>query len=252
MNLKYITCSDPRESVDIKDVITLLNLSPKVEIGMQSHPSAMTYGMNRNIWFNKFLAWAELQTVPVNVAMHVNYQWCDALCSGKIPTEIARWMDMRNKKTDTPLIKRWQLNIGDGTRNFDPDQVAKLIERFPENDFILPYNDTVSTKIQRLYQTRAKFSLLYDSSYGYGVCPDKWNVPVYNDIPMGYAGGLSADNVSGNLDKIAKVVPCDYTTWIDAEGRMMQPGTRTWDMANVCSYVKNALEWELKSQQKTK
>jgi hypothetical protein len=91
---------------------------------------------------------------------------------------------------------------------------------------------------------------MYDSSYGYGICPDRWNPPVYNDRNMGYAGGLSPENVAQNLEKISQVVPKDYTTWIDAEGKLMKPNSRTWDMKNVTNYVKNALAWE--ANQKTK
>lgn len=250
MNLKYITCSDPREGVKLDDLKQLTQISPKVEIGMQSHPSTMTRGMDRHAWFNKFVEWAEHQTSPVNIAMHVNYQWCDAMCSGKIPIEIARWMHLRNKNTGAPLIKRWQLNIGDSTKNFNADEVAKLIEAFPENNFILPYNAKVADKIKQLYKTQATFALLYDSSYGYGISPEKWDAPVYTDVPMGYAGGLSQANIAGHLEKISKVLPPHYTTWIDAEGQLMKPNTRTWDMERVFGYVKNALVWE--TQQKTK
>ena len=250
MNLKYITCSDPRESLQISDLIELTKISPKVEIGMQSHPSAMMSGLDRNIWFNQFLDWAGKQKTPVNIAMHVNYQWCDKMCTGIIPTEIAKWMHLRNLHTDAPVIKRWQLNIGDGTNNFDAEKIARLIEMFPENDFLFPFNPYVQSKISALYKINAKFSLMYDSSYGYGICPDRWNPPVYNDRNMGYVGGLSPENVAQNLEKISLVVPKDYTTWIDAEGKLMKPNSRTWDMKNVTNYVKNALAWE--ANQKTK
>lgn len=250
MNLKYITCSDPRETVNLDDLKRLTQLSPKVEIGMQSHPSAMKQGMDRYAWFNEFISWAQNQIMPVNIAMHVNYQWCDAICSGNIPTEIARWMDLRNKNSGAPVIKRWQLNVGDGTFNFNADRVAKLIDTFPENEFIFPYNAGVAQKIDLLRHTGANFSLLYDSSYGYGICPDKWNAPVYKDVPMGYAGGLSSENVSENLNKISGVVPENYTTWIDAEGRLMQPYERTWDMERVRGYIQNALNWD--AQQRIK
>jgi hypothetical protein len=67
---------------------------------------------------------------------------------------------------------------------------------------------------------------------------------------MGYAGGLSPENVAQNLEKISQVVPKDYTTWIDAESKLMMPNSRTWDMNRVTNYVKNALAWE--AGQKTK
>lgn len=250
MKLKYITCSDPRETIKLDDLKRLTQISPKVEIGMQSHPSAMKQGLDRYIWFNEFISWAQQQRKTVNIAMHVNYQWCDAMCSGIVPTEIERWINLRNKNNDMPVIKRWQLNIGDDTFNFDADKVAKLIMAFPENEFIFPYNADVAQKIDLLRHTGAKFSLLYDSSYGYGICPDKWNAPVFQNVPMGYAGGLSSENVSENLNKISSVVPDNYTTWIDAEGRLMKPDERTWDMERVHGYIQNALNWE--SRQKIK
>jgi hypothetical protein len=37
---------------------------------------------------------------------------------------------------------------------------------------------------------------------------------------MGYSGGISADNIIGNLRKIDTIVPKDYETWVDAEGRL--------------------------------
>ena len=52
MKLKYITCSDPRETIKLDDLKRLTQISPKVEIGMQSHPSAMKHGLDRYIWFN--------------------------------------------------------------------------------------------------------------------------------------------------------------------------------------------------------
>ena len=38
--------------------------------------------------------------------------------------------------------------------------------------------------------------------------------------PMGYSGGMSPDNVIGNLRQINKILPNDYPTWIDAEGKL--------------------------------
>lgn len=244
MNLRYITCSDPREDLQIADVISFLKISPMIEIGVQAAPGTMGWLRPRNVWFDVLMYYVKTNKNPLNVAVHVNYQWCDDMCSGKIPGEIAHWMRLRNKSDNKPSIRRWQLNIGDRTEKFDANAVAKLIREHPENEFIFPYNECVKNKIDALHKTGAKFLLLYDSSYGYGICPEKWNGPVYEDVPMGYAGGLSPENVVDNLNKISKVVPKNYTTWIDAEGRLMKPGTREFDLGRARAYVQKALAWQ--------
>jgi hypothetical protein len=242
MQLKHITCSDPRESIILSDMISVLNLSPLVEIGMQASPGPMSSGNPRNEWFNALLKHVVNTNRPSNIAVHVNYDWCDALCSGgAMPDEIAKWMKMPNFNGSAPAIRRWQLNIGDGTGKFKPDAIARLIKDNPRHEFIFPYNNRVADKISALHKTGANFSLLYDSSYGYGVLPDAWYPPVYESHPMGYAGGLSADNVTKNLNKISAVLPQDYKTWIDAEGRLMKEDTRHWDVNAVMCYIKHAL-----------
>ena len=250
MNLRYITCSDPRAHLAVVDVMHFLKKYPIVELGVQASPGAMSFGRPRNIWFDLIAHSASVSRIQVNVAVHVNYQWCDDMCSGKIPGEIQNWMRLRNISDNKPSIRRWQLNIGDRTERFDANAIAKLIRTHPENEFIFPYNDGVKDKIDALYKTGAKFSLLYDSSYGYGISPDKWNGPVYPDIPMGYAGGLSPENVADNLNKISKIVPKNYTTWIDAEGRLMKPGTREFDLERARDYIQNALAWQHKQNKR--
>lgn len=244
MNLKYITCSDPREDLQITDVLALLKTAPSVEIGVQAAPGTMGWLRPRNVWFDVLMYYVKTNKYPLNVALHVNYQWCDDMCSGKIPGEIKNWMRLRNVCDNKPSIRRLQLNIGDRTQNFDANAVAKLIRLHPEHEFIFPYNDHVKDKIDELHKTGAKFSLLYDASYGYGISPDKWDAPVYDNIPMGYAGGMSPENVTENLNKISAVTPRDYTTWIDAEGRLMKPGTRHFDIDRARQYIKKALAWQ--------
>lgn len=244
MQLKHITCSDPRESIVLSDMICVLSLSPLVEVGMQASSGPMSSGNPRNEWFNELLKRVTARDKQMNIAMHVNYDWCDAMCSGAaLPPEIKKWMKTPNFNGTGPAIRRWQLNIGDGTSNFNPDAVARLIKDNPTHEFIFPYNAKIADKIHALHNTGAKFSLLYDASYGAGIAPDEWYPPVYESHPMGYAGGLSADNVTAQLNKISAVLPQNYQTWIDAEGRLMKWLTRNWDVNAVMCYIKHALEF---------
>lgn len=251
MNLKYITCSDPREDISVSEMMRLLHFAPQIEIGVQASPGAMATGRPRHKWFQQLMSLVSNIDTPLNVALHVNYSWCNDMCSGRIPPEIQEWLMLRHVRTNAPAVRRIQLNIGDGTNAFDANKTAKLIHDFPDHEFIFPYNSVVSSQVAKLHDTGANFSLLYDSSYGYGKSPDAWYGPVYSSHPMGYAGGLSPENVAQNLDLISEQLPSDYTTWIDAEGRLMKPGTRQMDLSRARSYVDIALRWsEYKSKQR--
>jgi hypothetical protein len=252
MNIRYITCSDLREDVPHSAAIDLLNLSDKAELGIQAHQPAMFRGNPRHEWMSELLRMSAEMDVPLNIAVHVNYKWCAEFCRGNIAPELQDWIYMKNKNTNGPVVKRWQLNIGDRTAVYDADRLARVISDFPDREFIFPYNPkpAVIDAVARLNRTGVKFSLLYDSSYGYGIAPESWAPPVYENHPQGYAGGLCGENISENLDKISAMVPRDYAIWVDAEGKLMKPGTREFDVARAKAYVMNALNWPGKNNGK--
>lgn len=244
MRLRYITMSDPREDLTIAETLELLKLSPLAELGVQAHPSAMMYGLNRYNWFANLLNAIDVSGESPNIALHINYEWCDRMCSNSVPYEIGCWLNRKNKKTGEPIIKRIQLNIGDYAYMFNAGKTSSLIASFPDHEFILPYNERVAPKMEALRKTGAKFNLLYDASYGAGVAPKTYKAPVWDNVNFGYAGGLSIDNVASNLSKINSVLPPDYSTWIDAEGRLRSSMHGGLDLAKARTYLQNALAWQ--------
>ncbi len=250
MKLRYITCSDIRENIPEYKVIDLLKTSEKVELGIQAHSPNMNKNMPRNIWLNKLLNTSDINTFPLNIAIHVNYDWCSDFCMGNIPEELKYLLNFRHTSTGKPIIKRWQLNIGDGTIIPNAKTVSNIIKSYPYQEFIFPYNEKPDLRnfIHELNDTGVSFSLLFDSSYGAGIAPSSWNAPIYKNHPQGYAGGLSPENVTENLDKINRVTKDRTDVWIDAEGRLMKPGTRIFDIDRAKEYIKKALNWEQKQK----
>lgn len=243
MILRYITASDPREDTSIEDIIKLLNTSKLAELGIQAHPSAMSAGYPRYIWFNNLLDVLKRAKQKYNIALHINYRWCDSMCGGVIPVEIKHLLSQTHMETQKPLIQRVQLNIGDDTYKFKADAVAKIISENKKHEFIFPYNKATKRTIDKLEKTSAKFNLLFDGSYGAGISPKSWQKPAKQDIQFGYAGGISPENVSDNLTKISQILPEDYKTWIDAEGRLRNPNTCTFDVNYAQNYLDNAIKW---------
>ncbi len=249
MNLKYITCSDPREFNDIHDIVKLAKISPRAEIAVQAHPSKMSRGMPRNEWFRELVQYVQRDKHDINLAVHINREWCDEICrTGKMPSELMEFFYVRNG--DKMLIKRWQLNIpADTAKKADVFALACLIGNNPDHDFILQYNtNTKHIANQLFYHTPVMFSLLYDASGGRGISPDGWQDPVFPKIPQGYSGGLSPENVKSNLSKISAVqeYPRD-DIWIDAEGKLKTDDK--FDITRARQYILNAENWLLKQNQ---
>lgn len=244
MKLRYITCSDPRETVAVETILRLLRTSPIIEIAVQAHPSKMSAGMPRNQWFNRLLKESLYMTTAPNLAVHVNMEWCDNLCRGIIGTEIKNWMSL-TRVDGKPVIHRWQINIsGSKTKYFDTAEVAKLLNAFPNNEFIFQCGNSERDRLMSLDATGAKFSVLYDTSSGTGTLAKSWRQPMFESHPQGYSGGLSPENVVENLDKISRVANDRTDVWIDAEGNLKNPDTKKFDVNRALQYVNAALKWQ--------
>ena len=242
MNLRYITCSDPRENLNLYDVIDLLKISPLAELGIQAHPSAMSVDKPRWKWFDDLLYIVECTIPQPNIALHINYQWSDEICGeGNWPVDIQPFLRKEHLFTGKPVVSRIQLNIGDGTTKFNAQKLSELISYHHDMEFVLPYNEKVAPQIEQLKSTGTKFKLLFDGSYGAGKSPENWQKPVYDNIQFGYAGGMSPENVIKNLNKISQILPRNYKTWIDAEGQLRTNGAM--DLNKARAYLNNALKW---------
>jgi hypothetical protein len=242
MNLRYITCSEVNEHVKPTDAMALLKKSPLIELGIQSSGRVMEIGTPRHQWMEMMLRMSNQEQRPLNIALHLNYDWCTEFCNAQFPKEIEKYIFAKHKRTDFPMFQRWQLNIGDNTGKIDADVIASVISGFSDREFIFPYNDRTVSFVSKLKETGAKFSLLFDSSYGVGKSPESWQAPVFTGVPQGYSGGMSGDNVYGNLTKIFKLVEKDRDIWIDAEGKLLRPG-RIMDMTLANNYIDKALLW---------
>ena len=250
MNLRYITCSDPREFNDIHDIVNLAKTSPRAEIAVQAHPSKMLRGMPRNEWFRELVQYVICDKHDINLAVHVNREWCDEICrTGKMPGELREFFDLYQSGRK-PVIKRWQLNIpADTAKKTDFFALACLIGNNADRDFILQYNaNTKHIANQLFYHTPVMFSLLYDASGGRGISPNGWQDALFPKIPQGYSGGLSPENVKANLSKISAALeyPRD-DIWIDAEGKLKTDDK--FDINRARQYILNAEKWLVQQNQ---
>ena len=243
MNVLYITCSDPRPHNSFDDLVHLWNISGRVEIAVQMHPGKVSPGTERYDWIVSLVDKLRYELPQRNLAIHVNQDWCRDICNGKIPDELkplfdANWVYSFN---GLPVVQRIQLNMSQKVADtLRPNVLKDLISAFPKQEFIIQYNDKTKEAVERLHNVGAKFSLLFDASGGNGVAPKSWEKPVYNEHPMGYAGGLSPENIRRNLRQIKRVAPND-DIWIDAEGKLKTDDKFDCERARL--YITQAERW---------
>jgi hypothetical protein len=112
-------------------------------------------------------------------------------------------------------------------------------------------------------------SALYDLSHGAGILPVEWKLPMDSNgnlisttMPIGFAGGLSPDNVNGELEKISKVVNNFYSLlekmaklksqdinwsvikdlkmWIDVETLVRSHSNEKFDLIKVLRFLEQS------------
>lgn len=249
MHVRYITVSDIRENISVDDSIKILTVAPNVEFGIQADGFSMKSNSARNIWLREILDKSNSMQKPLNIALHVNFDWCNAACNFNIPNELANLTQLKHAQTGTPLIQRLQFNIGDGTAlQFDVYKLKQLIKYFSQHEIIFPYNSLTKPILDSLDKTHAEFSILNDASYGAGITPKNWPAPAYaSRHATGYSGGLSAKNVEECLNSVSKFnLDLRGETWVDAEGKLMKRGVypRQLNINKAMDYILAASKWQ--------
>ena len=248
MNIQTITCSDPREDTPVDTLVEFMNEYPDVEVAVQATPSKMARGLPRKAWFESLVRAVRNNPRALNLAVHVNMDWCDRMCAGEIPADLYDSFGAM-RPDGASVIRRWQLNYsGSGTAVFDALGVASMMIRYPDREFILQYDGTQKNmaRILELDGFYKSFSVLYDASNGNGIKATDYSAPVFGH-KTGYSGGLNAANVADALDRIS-VVAGRTPIWIDAEGGLKTPGTKTFDISRARDYVNAVYDWRARNK----
>lgn len=140
------------------------------------------------------------------------------------------------------MFQRFQLNFHGESQTIDIWKFGRLLEnKFSGRQVIFQVDKTENDEIFR--SVRGLFDVdacpLIDSSSGCGKLPKEW--PVQIDVYCGYAGGLSPENLHGELEKIAKVV--NSRIWIDAETWLRSEDDRVFALSKVRSFLVVAEPW---------
>jgi phosphoribosylanthranilate isomerase len=156
---------------------------------------------------------------PQSLAGHLCGRWArDFIAGGDEYLKFAKDNNIHR------MFGRIQLNISHIYHSMDRDGIRKLDEaiRNPEWSHVRFIIQVRSYELPRNWidqdsvGQRQNVDVLFDCSGGRGVLPDEWPAAIPN---CGYAGGLTPENVAGQLLKIGlkAQTQLDKGVWIDAE-----------------------------------
>lgn len=245
MKLRCITCSGANEHLDVRDLLLSFGGKPFVELGIQVCDAKGGVNTERYFWLYNLYEAIKSSRYLFNVALHLNKDWVERFCEMDFPSELVSFLTLKTGANDY-FIKRVQLNFKVGReKSPNVEKLIKAMTYFPNQRFILSYNESNAEIIEQVYKSGVVFDCLFDNSFGEGIVPNKRPTPVFSGVLHGYAGGLSPENVRDELDKLSAILPEDEIIFIDAEGKL-KDDNGIFSLSKAQSFFQNASKYLLK------
>jgi hypothetical protein len=249
MKIKKIVVSGANEYTEIGEMFALARTFPFVEFGIQVSGFKAAMGTSRWRWLQRLITSQQKGKYHLNLALHLNQDWVESFCEGRPCVEVESLLAQKYSGRE-PVFQRVQLNFKVGREKTpDLDALERLIHKYLWHRFILSDNESNAAVIKKLHGRHLRFDCLYDSSHGEGISAKEWKAPRYKRVFQGYAGGLSPENIRQELDRIAAVVPEEREIFIDAEGRLKDPGSGHLDLRRCWQFALAVTKWHAPQEQ---
>lgn len=234
MNLTKVTVTGADDSVDPEDLLALANKYPFVEFGILLSEKAVHTGLNR---FPSSPWLAALNSLSdgfnLKLSAHICGRWVRDILIGK-------WTVFKHDPT-LYSFQRIQLNFHAAAQMCDEDKFVKgFYDERLQGKQIIFQRDGVNHLFYVIAE-HAGFNVvpLFDLSHGTGILPDNWPSADQFVRGAGYAGGLSPENVAGELEKISQVSG-EKEIWIDAETHLRSDNDQRFDLDKVEAFLEAA------------
>jgi len=237
--LERVTVTGADDSVDPKDLVEISEDFPFVEWGVLLSPTR--YGTPRfpsKSWMEDLLQ----EVINAKIERDFRTKLSGHLC-GKFVRKICDgYPSFMYENTDIiSLFKRMQLNFHGHpfVNNMSVSYLNELLHFFPYQ-WIFQIDGVNDNLLKWAVEDGVDAVGLYDRSHGAGVLPSVW--PEKENYYCGYAGGLSVDNLSDELEKIYESCRGE-PIWIDAETHLRSEDDSVFDLDKVCDFLRIASFW---------
>lgn len=243
--LNRITITGADESIDPRDLATISKAFPQVEWGILfSEKYSLNFeGVSRFPglpWISELLSeYSSLENKEIinfpNFSAHICGRWVRNICSGQIQTNLNDFNCFFSK------FKRIQLNFHAQVHLLEREKFFKVLTQppFAGKQIIFQLDNVNNDLLQVARESGINAVPLFDTSGGAGILPKNWPNPIGNYC--GYAGGLSPENISEQLEKISETT--NGPIWIDTETRVRSEDDKQFDLKKVIKFLSLADEW---------
>lgn len=238
MDLKRVTVTGADDSVPPALLIELSAKYPFVEWGILM--SASTRGMGAERFPSREWRASLVSLARANPGVRISAHLCGTWVREIILKGV--WAVFNLDADLMQAAKRVQLNTHAESHDFNVEAMLNGMrdERLMGKQFIFQRDGRNNHLLTHAENAGFDAVPLFDLSHGAGVLPDEWPRGHAFANGAGYAGGLSAENVHEQLQKINAV--CGTAPiWIDAETRLRSGSSL--DLARVEAYLKAAKPW---------
>jgi len=237
--LDRITVTGADDSVEPGHLFELAGRYPLVEFGIlyDNHPGKPRFPSHR--WVAELEAMA-LQAGPCapKFAAHLCGEYVPEFLSGvlsELPSHYRRIQLNTHAEPHVTYLRNLRRNLVTCAEH----GVQVIFQRDGANDDLF---DLVLAG--RRAGLKFDVATLFDVSHGAGILPSEWPVPL-PEVYCGFAGGLSPENVAGQIAKL-EVVCSDATVrsyWIDAETYLRSFDEKKFDLGRVERFLAVASAW---------
>lgn len=234
--IRTVTVTGADDSIKPEELIAIARDYPFVEFGILI--SRLVNGFARfpsRNWLERLYPIALTESLPLSA--HLCGPMVKEFCLGN-----SSFLNGFGNHYLASMFQRFQLNFHAQTHEVDREKFIKLVrERFYPLSIIFQM-DGVNEQIFFAMASEAdlNFTPLFDISRGAGILPEFWPEQ-FPGVYSGYAGGLSSDNLSEQIPKIAQAATGEI--WIDAETLLRSKGDLLFDLDKVRAFLEQAKPW---------
>lgn len=241
--LDRVTITGADNSIHPRDLVRLSERFPFVEWGILLSRSQEGNKRFPSLeWIDRAIDQDFGRRAPA-FSGHLCGSWVRDICRGgaafliERPTIADRFDRFQINFHGEPIEAPVEMVIA-GLRNLRPAEAGGIIlQADAVNDNLLPLAHAAGIGV----------APLFDLSHGAGILPESW--PTRRWTYRGYAGGLSPENVAGQLPLIL-VAAGDGPIWIDVETRVRSNNDEQFDLDKVARFLEAAESFVTRERQR--
>ena len=229
--LDCVTVTGADDSVSVRDMVLMEQEFPFVEWGILLSKSQEGGGRFPSPpWIEELATHKD----KLSLSGHLCGRWVRDICKG----ENSLFIDRPSYRG---LFERYQLNFHSYVHTVKDNKAFLCAVRTLEADQVIFQLDDVNNDLLRkALEMKINAVPFFDTSGGAGMLPDEW--PEAWALYSGYAGGLSPDNLSEQMEAIVKKCGSG-PIWIDAETHLRSDYDAVFDLGKVRRFLEEATPW---------